>query len=248
MPSNLGALSADQARFRSRFVALTGLDPLVVTAWIGEESGWARVKASHNYLNTGPGEVFASAEQAAQRAGALVNDRPDYAGVRAARATGGLELVRAIGSSPWGTIGTRLERIYEQLRAAPPGATRGAAAAPVAQLADVTIEGPFGPDITVPFFGPDISLDPLTPGFGFLGDLPFVGDVLDAATGPFERLAAAVLDRGFTLALGLLFTLAALALIGLGVANLTGRGPRQVIEEVATVAALGGAAKGAAAL
>lgn len=115
----LGDLSPDQARYVDAVAAATGLSRQVVVAWVGSESGWGTTKANHNYLNVGPGETYTSVEQAAARAASLVRTSNNYAGIRAAVPVGGTAQVQAIGASPWGTSSNTLTAVYADLNGVP---------------------------------------------------------------------------------------------------------------------------------
>ena len=108
-------LSEDQARFVAGLAERTGLDPLVVKAWVGSESGWSKTKANHNYLNVGPGESYTSTDQAVGRAGALIGGSPRYQGIRASIPGGPRAQIEAIGKSAWGTDHARLAEVYGNL-------------------------------------------------------------------------------------------------------------------------------------
>lgn len=124
-----GDLSADQLAYRRAFVAATGMAPVVVTAWIGAESGWNVTKTDHNYLNVGPGEDYDSTAAAAARAAGLVNRSDNYAGIRDAIATGDPDAqVAAIVASPWEETNYAngvLQRVYATLSGSSPDTSDG---------------------------------------------------------------------------------------------------------------------------
>lgn len=135
-----GDLSSDQRRYRDRLAGATGLAPLVVSAWIGTESGWGITKAGHNYLNIGPGRQYASVDQAAAAAAVLLG-QPRYAGIRAAIPAGPAAQIKAIGESPWGTIASRLADVYRRLAGSGPPT--------LADIADRQVERISGPGPTL---------------------------------------------------------------------------------------------------
>lgn len=226
----LGDLSSDQQRYLGAVVAGTGLDATVVRAWIGKESGWGVTKASHNYLNIGPGRTYTSTEQAAAAVARLINTSSYYAGIRAAIPAGPVAQVQAIQESPWDAArygGNGLMVVYEALARA--GAAGPVAAVP-AQLAGIPNLGPHNP--LLPFELPKL-----------FGGLPgFV-------TEPLSDAGKAIVEQLLPGMLGLVFTLAAFGLIALGLARLTDRSPRDALGAVQSV--VGGtqtAARAAAAL
>jgi hypothetical protein len=105
----LGDLSADQQRYRDLVAAGVPLDPRVVTAWIGTESGWGVTKPSHNYLNVGPGRSYPSTDAAARDAIAVAH-QPN---MKIGGATPQAQL-QSIVISPWGTGSTILD-VYSDL-------------------------------------------------------------------------------------------------------------------------------------
>lgn len=122
----VGDLSAAQLEYLGRIRAGTGLDKNVLTAWIGQESGWNTTKTGHNYLNIGPGRNYPSVAAAGQAVVQLLqNDR--YAPIRQAVPRGPIPQLDAIVQSPWdadrynmstgpdGSITSRLHVIYRQL-------------------------------------------------------------------------------------------------------------------------------------
>lgn len=107
----VGTLSPDQQTYRDAVAAGTGLDPRVVTAWIGCESPWGLDKPGHNYLNVGPGRDYPDVATAARDAIATVHNGlyPDVL-----NATTGAAQAAAIAASRWGT-GSCIERVYDEL-------------------------------------------------------------------------------------------------------------------------------------
>lgn len=117
-----GTLSSDQQRFADQLGSLTHIDPTVITAWIGAESGWDVTKASHNYLNIGPGRAYPSVDAAAGSTAAMINGSKLYTGIRSAVPAGPIATVKAIEASPWDSThysGGRLANIYTQLANVP---------------------------------------------------------------------------------------------------------------------------------
>lgn len=219
-----GDLSEDQRRFRDVVVNLTGLDPVVVTAWIGAESPWGQTKDDHNYLNIGPGEAFPSAGHAAGRGAALINTQPRYAGLRASRNQSPQAQIEAIIASPWGTTAQPLRRVFDQLADTDP--TEDSGGGSWFDLPDLPdLPGPL-PDL------PDLPAvgNPVDAAKDAAGGV--VGGAVDVATSTVGGIADAALEKGFELALGVVFTVAALALIALGLARLTGRDSRAVFDTV----------------
>lgn len=215
----LGQLSADQATYASTVVAATGLDADVVRAWIGAESGWGVTKPAHNYLNIGPGRQYASTAQAATAAAQLITSSSYYAGIRNAIPAGPVAQVSAIQQSPWDAghySGHVLADIYHAL-VGNGGPAPSEGSLPDAQAVPVGVRIP----------GTNIHL----PGLGDLAG--------GAATGVADRIVAVA---GSAM-LGLVFTAAALALIGLGLARLTGNDARDLYGKTQeTVGAAGQAA------
>lgn len=204
--ASLGTLSADQATYRGLVASATGLDPTVVTAWIGAESGWGITKAGHNYLNVGPGETYPTVEQAAGRAASLVNTQANYAGIRAAVPKGRDYQIKAIADSPWGTKAHPLFDIYANLLLDKGG----------------------------------VNLDPIIPGAvgGVVGGIVSGagGSVADALTGAVGGVVKQGIELFMSGALGLVFTVAALALIALGLNRLTGTPAKERFSQVQQVA------------
>jgi hypothetical protein len=198
----VGQLSADQAAYAAQVASATGLDTDVVRAWIGAESGWGVTKPTHNYLTIGPGRQYATVDQAATAAAHLVGSSSNYAGIRSAIPAGPDAQVQAIQASPWDAAhygGHRLADVYSSVVGAGSASSSTAAAGAAVPVS-----------VRIP--GTNIHL----PG---LGDLTF-----GAATDVTNRVVAAA---GGAM-LGLLFSAAALALIGLGLSRLTGNNARDL--------------------
>lgn len=221
----LGALSPDQERFASAVTAgVPGLDPTVVRAWIGSESGWNVTKATKNYLNVrnvgAPGFAqYETPEQAGARVAQLLRESRYYESVRRAIPQGPGAQVRAIGNSPWdagryGGGGRRLVNVWTQLADRP-------AATPV-RNDDGTVTTPWGE-----IFGE--------------GDAP--GGVLDGGGVAGVLGLDDLLTDGMKLGLGLIFTTAALALIGFGIYRLTGTNAGDAMGAVGNVTTVGGLAR-----
>lgn len=205
----LGDLSPDQQRYAGAVSAGTGLDPTVVRAWIGLESGWGVTRAGHNYLNIGPGRTYASTDQAAAAVVSLINTSRYYSAIRAAIPQGAVAQVEAIQASPWDAghyAGGRLMKVYKAL------AGTGVVDA---QLAGVGI--------------PDWAKKLPWP-FGA------AAGALDWASDPIGKALAGALSIAVPAALGIVFTLGAFGLIAMGLVRLTGRDPRQVVGAVTGVA------------
>jgi hypothetical protein len=220
----LGQLSPDQERFAANVIAGTGLDPTVVRSWIGAESGWGVTKPSHNYLNVGPGHAFASVDDAATTVSHLITSSPHYAGIRAAIPIGGGAQVEAITQSPWdaghyGGDGRNLRRVFTQLVGSAGGATGGAIAAT---------------GTTASVIGDALRNTPIIGGLTPGRAPSAAGSVLRGVFGIDQ-----VGDRILVAGLGLVFSLAALVLIAMGLARLTGTHPVSTFEKVATVAKVG---------
>lgn len=194
----IGQLSADQAAYAQQVASATGLDADVVRAWIGSESGWGVTKPAHNYLNIGPGRQYSTVDQAATAAAQLLGSSSYYTGIRNAVPAGPVAQVDAIQQSPWDAGHYGGHRLMDVYNALV--GNGGPAPATGAMPASWTIPGT------------NIHL----PG---LGDL-----VGGAATGVADRIVAVA---GGAL-LGMLFTAAALALIGLGLARLTGNNAKDL--------------------
>ena len=136
----VGTLSPDEARFVQQVSTSTGLDPNVVTAWVGSESGWGVYKPTHNYLNVGPGEQFSSVDAAAGRVAGLINTSPTYSGIRSAIPSGAGAQISAIGSSAWGTVTSTLDAVFSELTG-------------IKTVKNYSIPIPGVPDISVPSAG-----------------------------------------------------------------------------------------------
>jgi len=228
-----GDLSSDQARYVDLVVKATGLARDVVVAWVGSESGWGVNKAGHNYLNIGPGRTYASTEQAAAAAAALVNASDYYVGIRAAIPAGGGAQVAAIADSPWGTDGGLLSKVYGQL-----AGSGGAPVQLVATQTDPYLQPPTGtpdpgtPTVVIPGWDPSKNIQRGIPE-------PLTGLAKDI----FEGLTPALLKAG----LGVIFTVAAFVFIAMGINRLTGGSLKSIFDTVSgAVGAAGGAAKLAA--
>lgn len=224
----LGDLSPDQARYAAKVASLTGLDPSVVVAWIGSESGWATTKSSHNYLNIGPGRQYQSVDQAAAAAAGLLNSSSYYGGIRNAIAISPAAQVDAIEASPWdvGHYGGSQHRLLTLWQAL------------TGKGGSINLGDPNGPTAT------NVGLiDPIA-GIGNVV-LPGIGDLtrgLVGATGLTKIVNTAIAAVSSSL-LTLVFTAAALGLVGLGLARLTGNNARDLFgklqgttEQVAQVA------------
>ncbi|HZU18299.1 MAG TPA: hypothetical protein VFD01_17065 [Candidatus Dormibacteraeota bacterium] len=96
-----GTLSPAQQSYVDVLAGATGLDPDVVTAWVGSESGWGITKPSNNYLNIGPGYNYPDPAQGAEAAARLLNTSGYYSSIRAAVPQGAAAQVAAITASPW---------------------------------------------------------------------------------------------------------------------------------------------------
>lgn len=220
----LGDLSPNQQRYRDRIVAGTGLDSRVVTAWIGTESGWGTAKASHNYLNIGPGRTYSSVDQAANAAVSLITSSTHYAGIRSAIPAGPVAQVKAIGASPWGTSASLLARVYEQLAGTPMTTVTG-------ESMPLTNVG-----LRVPFTGVEI---------------PMPWDIANDAAKAMYAAVARLLGPAFELmaetGLRLVFTVAALGLVALGLNRLTGVAVREAFDQTQTIVGRAGQARAVAA-
>lgn len=227
----LGDLSADARRFAASFAAATGLRPDVVVAWVGTESGWGTTKASRNYLNVGPGEAYPSTDAAVARTARLLNESPRYAAIRAAIPAGGPAQVRAIGASAWGTNAALLDQVYRQLQNRPLPLPALATAAPkepdgvVDRARDVVDRAR---DVVDDALDGGLVDDPAAAvGRTVAGVGGFVGDRL-----------AAVVDDAAAAALTVVFTVAALGLIALGLSRLTARPAGRTLDDARTLAGL----------
>jgi hypothetical protein len=227
----VGDLSPDQARFVDLVAGATRLDRKVVVAWVGSESGWGTNKASHNYLNVGPGRTYPSTELAAANTAALVNASQHYGGIRSAIPAGPAAQVKAIGTSPWGTSGALLGQVYGQLTGlAPAGPTATPTVENVNLLSDAASDAAKAA-AGLMFGGPLGGLlanSTLTKGIKDLTGIDLVGGVVSAG-------------------LTIVFTVAAFALIAMGVNRLTGGGLKSTFDTVSgAVGTVAGAAKLAA--
>jgi hypothetical protein len=211
----VGDLSPDQARYAAQVAQRTGLDLDVVVAWIGAESGWGVNKASHNYLNIGPGRQYQSVDQAAGAAAELVNSSGYYAGIRSAIPVSPAAQVSAIQASPWDLHHYDGHRLMDVFRS-------------VAGGDGVRVTGANG--VVATPVGFPVPLNPLSP----ILSLPGLGDLskgLAKATGTDKIVGTAVNAVAGAL-LQLVFAAAALALIGLGLARLTGNNAGDIFNRV----------------
>ncbi|MGH9042668.1 MAG: hypothetical protein ACRDZ3_20830 [Acidimicrobiia bacterium] len=237
-----GDLSPDQARYVAAVAAATGLNPVVVTAWVGSESGWAVTKAGHNYLNVGPGRTYHNTDEAATSAAALVNASAHYTGIRAAIPIGPAAQIKAIGESPWGTSGATLTRVYSQLVNTLASSRQGAAVATPVGFWDWFPTNPI-PDIGdyLSDWLPNFNLPgDATPGDrepGVLGAGPSGSDIVAGVTG----VAGAAVQAAIAGAMGIVFAAAALGLIALGLNRLTGTPARERFSQVSQLAGAGAA-------
>lgn len=133
-----GELSAEQARFVAAVASQTGLQPVLLTAWVACETGWEVTKANHNYLNVGPGRHYTSVDAAATDASQLIRNSPRYAGIRGAIAVGPAAVADAIEKSAWGSNGPCIKSVLGQLGGS------GAAAVPVAGIPGIDDPGDTG--------------------------------------------------------------------------------------------------------
>lgn len=206
----LGQLSDEQRRFASIVAAETNLDPSVVVAWVGSESGWNRTMPTHNYLNIGPHRAYPSVDHAANAVVGLIRNSEHYGGIRGAIPRGPGAQVDAIWQSPWdaghyGGDGSRLLKVWRQLVGAEPATGTVVPLIPTA--------GPIPP-----LFGEDGKPGLEDFGWGYPPDLT---KGLAKLLG-LDDLTARILVVG----LGLVFTVAAFGLITLGFHRLTGSSPR----------------------
>jgi hypothetical protein len=209
----VGDLSPDQARYAAQVAQRTGLNLDVVVAWIGAESGWGVNKASHNYLNIGPGRQYQSVDQAAGAAAELVNSSAYYTGIRSAIPVSPAAQVAAIQASPWDAGHYGGHRLMDVFRS-------------VAGGDGVRVTGANGV-VATPV---GLPLNPLSP----ILSLPGLGDLtkgLAKATGTDKIVGTAVSAVAGAL-LQLVFAAAALALIGLGLARLTGNNAGDIFNRV----------------
>jgi hypothetical protein len=225
-----GDLSPDQSSYVDRVASGTGLDRRVVVAWVGSESGWNVNKPGHNYLNVGPGETYPSVAQAAARVVGLIEGSTNYYGIRAAIPAGPAAQVQAIGQSKWGTNPTALTSVYSQLAGG-----SGPVVQPVNWLSDAAGAAT------------GAILDP----FGLLGAAGgavggavagAAGDVAGGVVGEVVKdLGPVLLEAGLTI----VFTVAAFALLAMGINQLTGQAPKKIFD---TVSGAASTAAGVAAL
>jgi hypothetical protein len=212
----VGSLSPDQARFAAGVAKTTGLDPTVVAAWIGAESGWGVTKPGSNYLNIGPGRTYASTDQAAAATAELIGSSQNYTGIRSAVPAGPAAQVKAIEASPWDAGhygGGGLETVWSQLYGA---------GGP--QLLDA--QGTSDPTAVLA----DQKLNPLLLGPGLLGKI--LGQLGGKAS---EKVAGVVLSAVAPLGLQLLFIGAGLGLVVMGLSRLTGTGIQRNYEQGKTI-------------
>lgn len=191
----VGDLSEDQLRFAQRVSAGTGLDPRVVTSWIGTESGWNTYKASHNYLNIGPGRTYESTDQAADAVIGLVRGSSLYSGIVASAVQGPAAQIEAIGSSKWGTEKKTLSDVFANLTGI--RVNRGGT------LEEV-----------------DYTLPDWIPGLGGKTVPTSPGEVLGSISDDLGKVVSAGITQLTQSALSLLFSAAAFGLIGVGVYKL----------------------------
>lgn len=214
----LGDLSPDQARFVERVTAGTGLDPRVVTSWVGTESGWGIHKPGHNYLNirasSSSFKNFRSTDEAADAAIGLVRGSSYYTGIVASAAQGPAAQIEAIGASKWGTEGGLLAKVFAGLTGVQ--VVDGVKSTPV----DFKIPG------WVPFVGGG-NVD--TP------DIPTPGDVYGAVSGEIGKVAGAAVSQVLQGTLSLVFSTAAIGLIGLGLFKLTAKTATEAVKDVGGV-------------
>jgi len=215
----VSTLSADEARYVDLVAAGVPLDRNVVVAWVACESGWGVTKPGHNYLNIGPGRSYPTTDAAAADAVAVAHQ----ANMKIGGTTAQTQL-QSIIASPWDAghyAGGCLADTYNGLGAG------------TVQLVG---SGPLGTP----------CLDPtgITCGDGLVGGLGDAAGSLIDWTGLGDVLDSAVNSLGevlLTIALGFVFTTAALGLIVLGVTRLTGKPAGEVagtVKNVATVAAM----------
>lgn len=215
----VGDLSPDQLKFAQLVSAGTGLDPRVVTSWIGTESGWDTYKPTHNYLNIGPGHRYTSTEQAAEATIGLIRGSDYYSGIVASAAQGPGAQIEAIGSSKWGTEKKTLSDVFASLTGV--RVLQDGIATPV--------------DFTLPGWIP------------FLGDksVPTPGDVFGSIGDDLSKVVNAGIAQILQGTLAIVFSAAAIGLIGLGVYKLSQKPPAasvkaagDVVDKVTTVAGL----------
>lgn len=223
----LGTLSPDQDRYASSVATATGLDPSVVRAWIGAESGWGTQKPGHNYLNVGPGETYQSVDQAAARVVGLLTSSHYYQGIRDAIPAGAAAQVKAIEQSPWDAGhygGNGLETIYGQLGATSAGTTTaaGTGAAALGQIFGKPSTGDVGAAGTT------------EAGFKVPGWVPFIGgwDPIGGAAQAAGSVVTQATEGAFVMFLTLMLTGAGLGLIALGLSRLSNKPLKEHIDNV----------------
>lgn len=223
----LGQLSPAAAAYGATLSALTGLDPAVVVTWLGAEEPWGSVDPTNNYLNLGPGATFATPQQGAAAAAALINSSPEYASIKQAAASGNpTAQISAIEASPWdgnSHYGGALGNLYQQVSVALPAQTATLTGASwwttlYHGLKDIL---PGGPDSSL---GAGTSI------------------VKAAAHKASSFLSGAALQKAL---LTIAFVAAGLGLIVLGLTRIFPGVTRTVTSTIGTIA--GGAAKAAAA-
>lgn len=97
-------LTPDAQQFQRLFAQYTGLQPLVIEAWITCESGGgSELAAPYNFLNVGnPSWSFTSPSDAAARTATELNGGANWSGIRIAISTNnGDAEIDAIIQSPW---------------------------------------------------------------------------------------------------------------------------------------------------
>jgi hypothetical protein len=209
----VGDLSPDQARYVDQLTAGTGIDRSVAVAWVGSESGWGVNKPDHNYLNIGPGRQYGSTDAAASAAASLITSSSLYQGIRSAIAAGPGAQVAAIQSSPWDAAhygGHRLADVYASVIHSP--------------NSQGNLTGPSGV-LQTGFSLGDLAKGALIPGYSVLSHLPGIGGVVGSAT---DKVVNTVVSAAAGALLQLVFVAAALGLIGLGLARLTGNDARDM--------------------
>jgi hypothetical protein len=221
----LGDFTSDQTRYAAAVAAGTGLDVGVVKSWIGSESGWGVTKASHNYLNVGPGQQFTSVDQAAAKVVELINTSSRYGGIKAAIPAGPVAQAKAIQASPWDAghyAGDRLLKVYGQLTGAP-----------VAENAGIDL--------------PNLPKLPSWLGGFDLPNLPNLGSLPDPQRA-VGAIVTSVIEAALPLGLSLIFSTAALGVITLGLLRLTGQTPKSAATTAAGLASGVGTAQTVAAV
>ncbi len=204
----LGTLSPAQLAYAETLATQTGLAPAVVTTWIGRESGWDVTNASNNYLNIGPGYTFSTPQQGAAAAAQLINTSSYYSGIRQAAASGNpTAQIAAIQSSPWdaGHYGGTLSADYQDVLSAA-GPQGAAAATTTSWWSDIL--GYLGGALSgVPGSSTANGTAPSNPGTDVLSGLSGIATDLNPLT--WKKTA-----------LQIVFVVAALGLIALGVARM----------------------------